>query len=193
MRPGLLVVLSGPSGVGKGTVSRRLLQQDPRLRLSISWTTRAIRPGDVEGQTYFFHTDEEFLAMAGRGGFLEWAGVYGKRYGTPADFVRSVREGGQDCLLEIDPQGALQVMEKVPEAVSIYLLPPSMEELRRRLLGRATETPEQLGRRYEAAAKEMEFSHLYRYRVVNDDVESAVRQIQTILESERARAKEQQV
>lgn len=184
---GLLLVLSGPSGVGKGTVAELLLQRNPNMRFSVSCTTRAIRSNDIEGVTYFFKTEEEFTRMIEEDGFLEHAGVYGKRYGTPRAFVNQTLQSGQDCLLDIDPQGALQVMSKHPGAVSIFLLPPSLAELRRRLIGRQTESAEAAEKRFSQARSELEMAPHYDYVVTNTTVQETAETIERILAAERCR------
>lgn len=191
MRKSLLIVVSGPSGAGKGTVCAELMRRQPQIVPSISCTTRDPRPGDAEGKTYFFKTMQEFESMIQEGAFLEHAAFYAQRYGTPRAFVEQTLDRGNDCLLEIDPQGARQVMANMPEAVSVYLLPPSMKELYRRLSGRGTENPEKIAMRFSAAKAEMANMHLYNYCVVNDSVGRAADVIESILIAERHRAARQ--
>ena len=179
---GKLIILSAPSGTGKGTVIGKLLQLRNDVDLSISWTTRAMRPGDEEGVTYFFKTEEEFAQMIAQDGFLEYAGVYGKRCGPASRFVNERLEAGRHVLLEIDTQGALQAMKKCPEAVSVFLLPPSMHELYRRLNGRNTETPEQVKRRFDFAYEELKVAKYYQYCIVNEDADLAARQLSSLIE-----------
>jgi guanylate kinase len=181
----LLIIISGASGTGKGTICNELRRRQPDIVNSISCTTRAMRPGDREGVTYFFKTPEEFAMMREADLFLESAAFYGNCYGTPRAFVEETLKSGRDCLLEIDPQGAEQIMAKCPGAVSIYLMPPSMKELLRRLTDRGTEDAEKLAVRYAASREEMSHMPKYRYCVVNDQVAGCVDVIEAILLAER--------
>ncbi|WP_294160532.1 guanylate kinase [uncultured Selenomonas sp.] len=187
MKKGLLIVVSGPSGTGKGTVCHELLTQTPELAYSISATTRAPREGEQDGVNYYFLTKEKFEQMIADGGFLEHANVYGNYYGTPLGKIEERRAARQDILLEIDIQGALNVMERCPDGVFIFLLPPSIEELERRLRGRGSETAESLARRMGNAKKEIAIGKRYKYVVVNDTVEKAVADIKAILVAEHSR------
>ena len=144
---GLLIVVSGPSGAGKGTICKRLLEKNPNLGYSISATTRAPRTGEVNGVNYWFLSKEEFQKMISEDGLLEWAEVYGNYYGTPAQKVKDSLAEGKNILLEIDTQGAALVRKKFPEGVYIYILPPSLEELKRRIIGRGTDSAESIERR----------------------------------------------
>lgn len=175
---GRLVVLSGPSGVGKTTVGRALLKALPGLAPSVSATTRKPRPGEQDGRDYCFVDEAAFQA----GDFLEQAQVHGNRYGTPRAPVEALRKEGKDVLLVIDVQGARQVRAKIPEAILIFLEPPGWEELARRLKGRGTESPEALERRLEDARTELAEAGRYDHRVVNDRLEEAVGRIRKILE-----------
>ena len=185
MRKGLLILISGPSGTGKGTVCDLLRQ---KISYSISATTRQPRPGEQDGVNYYFYTKEKFREMIDQGQLLEWAEVYGNFYGTPKQKVLDRLEAGEDILLEIDTQGALNVMKVMPEGLFIFLLPPSLEELAARLKGRGTETEESLHRRLGAAVDEIKLATKYRYVVVNDKVEDAEETIANIIEAEHHRS-----
>ena len=187
MTKGLLVILSGPSGVGKGTVCRALITQMPQLKLSVSATTRMPRPGETEGREYYFLTDETFERMQAEGAFLEWANVHGHRYGTMKNKVAEMLMAGFDLLLEIDIQGAEQVCRQCPDAVSVFMAPPSMEVLKRRITGRGTEDAERIRLRLEAACREMEAYHTYDYVVVNNKVEVAAALLAAIIKAEKCR------
>mgnify|MGYP003500516968 FL=1 len=188
MRKGLLILISGPSGTGKGTVCDLLRQKHPEISYSISATTRQPRPGEQDGVNYYFYTKEKFREMIDQGQLLEWAEVYGNFYGTPKQKVLDRLDAGEDILLEIDTQGALNVMKVMPEGLFIFLLPPSLEELAARLKGRGTETEESLHRRLGAAADEIKLATKYRYVVVNDKVEDAEETIANIIEAEHHRS-----
>lgn len=188
MRKGLLILISGPSGTGKGTVCDLLRQKHPEISYSISATTRQPRSGEQDGVNYYFYTKEKFQEMIDQGQLLEWAEVYGNFYGTPKQKVLDRLEAGEDILLEIDTQGALNVMKVMPEGLFIFLLPPSLEELAARLKGRGTETEESLHRRLGAAVDEIKLATKYRYVVVNDKVEDAQETIAKIIEAEHHRS-----
>ena len=188
MKKGLLIVISGASGTGKGTVCKELLARAPGIAYSISATSRAPRAGEEDGREYYFRTRAEFEAMIAAGEFLEYADVYGNYYGTPLRPIEERRTAGEDILLEIDTQGALNVMERCPDGTFIFLLPPSYEELRRRITGRGTDTAECIAERLAAARDEIRLGKRYRYAVMNDTVDDAVARIQTILAAERLRA-----
>lgn len=187
MRKGLLVLISGPSGTGKGTVCDLLRKKHPELSYSISATTRQPRPGEQDGVNYYFYDKAGFQQMIEAGELLECAEVYGNYYGTPKQKVLDRLEAGEDILLEIDTQGALNVMKAMPEGLYIFLLPPSLEELADRLKGRGTETEESLQRRLGAAVDEIKIAHKYRYVVVNDTVEKAADTIANIIRAEHSR------
>jgi len=178
MKHGPLVILSGPSGCGKSTVIKRLLD-DPSLplHLSVSATTRPKRPGEIDGFHYRFWTREQFLAERDRDGFLEWAEVYGNLYGTPLAEVEPHRAEGTGVLLDIDVQGARQVRTRCPDSVSLFLLPPSLEELKRRLQGRGSEDEASLARRLRAAEAEMAHAGAYDRQIVNDNLGQTVAQV----------------
>ncbi len=187
-RQGLLVVLSGPSGVGKGTVCRKLLESSPNMTLSISVTTRAMRPGEQEGREYFYRSDEEFSRMVRDGEFLEYVRVFGTdSYGTPKKYVQEQLDAGRDVILEIDVKGGLRVKEVCPEAVLVFLAPPSMEELKHRLISRGTESQEAVERRTDVAYAEMQCISYYDYVVINCTVEDSVNGMEAIIHAEKSR------
>lgn len=184
---GLLMVVSGPSGCGKGTVLGRLLKENPNVFYSVSATTRAPRPGEVEGVHYFFLSKEQFEEKIKTGGMLEYANYVENYYGTPAQAVEDQRSLGHDVILEIEIQGAMQVKAKCPDAVMVFVSPPSMEELKRRLIDRKTESEEVVNNRLKTAEKEMKAISKYDYVVVNDEVENAVSSLKAILQAEKCR------
>lgn len=186
MKKGLLIVVSGPSGTGKGTVCGELLDSMPELAYSISATTRAPRAGEVDGKNYYFLTKEQFEELIAEGGFLEYANVYGNYYGTPLVKIQERLAEGNDILLEIDTQGALEVMKKCPDGLFIFLLPPSLGELERRIRGRGSETEESLKKRLGNAKAEIAIGEKYKYVVVNDTVKKAVARIKSIIVAEHA-------
>ncbi len=184
---GLLIVISGASGTGKGTICKKLLAKSPGIAYSISATTRKPRPGEVDGREYYFLSVDEFKAWIAEGKFLEYAEVYGNFYGTPLNKIEERLKRGEDILLEIDVQGALNVKKKCPEGIYIFLLPPSLEELKRRIEGRGTENPESLTRRLQNAVAEIQIGLQYDYVVVNDTIDNAAAQIEAILTAERCK------
>jgi len=180
---GRLFIISAPSGAGKGTVIRRLLELCPELSYSVSVTTRAPRDGETEGVSYFFVTHERFREMIEQGDFLEYAEYVGEFYGTPKLPIYESIDSGRDILLEIEVQGAKQIMAIDPGAVTMFIIPPSIEELERRLRGRRTESEEKLAARLKRACQELEEKVHYRHIVVNDDVSRAAMEILAIIES----------
>jgi len=187
IRTGKLFVLAGPSGVGKGTIVRELVSRDPEgLSLSVSVTTRAPRPGEVDGVDYFFVDDDAFDRMIRAGELLEWAEIVGHRSGTPRGFVEDRMAVGRDVVLEIDVVGASQVRERVPGSVLIFIDPPSMEELERRLRGRGTETEARIRLRLETADWELEQREWFDHVIVNDDLERASSQVAAIIDASRS-------
>ncbi len=184
---GLLIVISGPSGAGKGTICKSFLERNPEVAISVSATTRSPRKGEVEGVNYYFMSKEEFKGKIEDNDFLEYAEVYDNFYGTPKSNVEELLEGGKDVILEIDIQGALKVKENTEEGVFIFILPPSMEELKARIIKRGSETPESLMKRFKSAYKEINFISRYNYAVVNDEVETAVEKLEAIISAEKCR------
>lgn len=189
MARGFLLVLSGPSGVGKGTVSEALMEKNKDILFSTSVTTRTPRPNEVDGDNYFFVTKERFEEMVKNDELLEHAYVHTNYYGTPKEFVFNEIEKGEIVLLEIDVQGAIQIKEKYKEVVFVFLLPPTMDELRNRIVKRGTESEEDINTRFTNAFKELDFVGKYDYFVVNDNVEDAVKDIENIIAAEKLRVK----
>lgn len=188
MDSGLLVVISGPSGAGKGTICKKLKEVMKDLKVSVSATTRGPRAGEVEGESYFFLKEEEFIKRINNDEFLEYAKVYGNYYGTPKKEVFKQLEDGNDIILEIDIQGALQVKKNYPRGVFIFILPPSLNELQNRIEGRGTDSKEVILRRMQCAYDELNYAFEYDYIVLNDEVESAVEKIVHIINAEKNRA-----
>lgn len=185
---GLLIVVSGPAGVGKGTVDAALMAKHPEIKMSVSATTRAPRPGEVEGVHYFFRTKDEFDRMIEENAFLEYMHVFGMNYyGTPKAFVESERDKGNHVILEIDVQGAMKVKEACPDAVMVFIAPPSLKILKDRLVGRGTETQESIDVRTATALEELKQLPKYDYMVVNDVVDEAVAEMESILCAELVR------
>ncbi|WMM26760.1 guanylate kinase [Tissierella sp. MB52-C2] len=189
MAKGFLLIVSGPAGTGKGTVCKELLERNKDIVYSISATTRKPRVGEVDGVNYFFIDDEEFKNKINNNEFLEHAYVHTNYYGTPKEFVIDQVDKGEIVLLEIDVQGALQIKKNYPEAVFVFLLPPTMEELKNRIVKRGTETPEDINRRFENAFKELDFVGEYDYFVVNEKIEDAISDIESIIRAESVRVK----
>jgi guanylate kinase len=182
---GILLVLSGPSGAGKGTVCHEVRKRLENMKYSISATTRKPRVIEREGREYFFLTKEDFEQKIKEGKFLEYAMVYDNYYGTPKDYVDEILENGYDCILEIDPQGAMQIKERMDDAVFIFIAPPSMEELKKRLTFRGTEKPEEIAKRLGNAQKEFKNLPNYDYVIVNDKIEKAVQEVEAIIKAEK--------
>ena len=188
-KKGVLFVVSGPSGVGKGTINKKLFEEfGDRIAYSVSATTREPREGEENGREYFFISRQEFEKRVANNEFLEHAEYAGNCYGTPRDYVLSLLQRGVSVILEIDVQGAMQVKRRMPESVSVFILPPSFEELEHRLRGRGTETPEKIEKRLAAAKAEMARAPEYDYQIVNDDLDAAYARLREIfiLETEKA-------
>lgn len=184
---GILMVLSGPSGAGKGTVCHKLIENNSNIWLSVSCTSRNPRPGEIDGENYFFLSHDEFESKIEAGNFLEYAEYNGNYYGTPRDKVNEYLDDGKDVILEIEVQGAKKIKELVPDAIFVFILPPSMKELKRRLTDRGTESEEKIIKRFKTAYQEINELSKYNYVVINDNVEEAVRKVDSILTSERCR------
>ncbi|HEY3399438.1 MAG TPA: guanylate kinase [Geothrix sp.] len=184
--PGNVFVVSAPSGAGKSTLTQRLVQSVPDLIFSISFTTRAPRPGEVDGRDYFFIDEAGFDAMVREGGFVEWVQVYGHRYGTGRDWLSGVLATGRDVLLDIETTGALNLRRAIPDARMIFILPPSAAALEQRLRGRGKDSDEQIRIRMQHARHEVELYHAYDYLVMNDDLELAYKQFESIIHATRA-------
>lgn len=189
MHKGQLFVLSGPSGAGKGTICKEILEND-KVKLSVSMTTRMPRDGEVEGVNYYYVSEEEFKKIIDEKGFLEYAQVYGNYYGTPKSEVMDLMNDGLDVVLEIDIQGALQIRDAYPQAIFIFILPPSMTELRKRITGRGSETEESLKMRLGAALEEVAYIDKYDYCVINGDLREAVHRVASIITAEHCRVSE---
>lgn len=184
---GLLIVLSGPAGVGKGTVCTALRSRMPELVYSVSATTRSPRPGEVDGVNYFFKSREEFISLIQQDQMLEYAEYVGNFYGTPRQFVDNTLASGKNVILEIEVQGAMKVKEKFPEAIMVFLLPPSIAELKSRITGRGTETMETINTRMNVALEELSLLNHYDYAVMNDEIEVACDKIRSIIVAENCK------
>jgi guanylate kinase len=188
--PGLLIVISGPSGVGKDTILRRLFQLAPELKYSVSYTTRPPRPGEIDGRSYTFVTEDEFKRLIDAKEFLEWAQVYDHYYGTSRKRVEEALARGEDIILKIDVQGAAFVKKRKPDALFIFITPPSTEELLQRLTGRNTESPTALERRQREALVELGLAKDYEHVVCNRDVEESAREILAMIAAEHERRRQ---
>lgn len=182
---GLLVVFSGPSGSGKGTVLKEALKKNDNLCVSVSATTRAPRDGETDGVDYMFYTKEQFLELVSENGFLEWACFCENYYGTPRAEIESLLDSGKNVVLEIEVQGAMKIKEKCPDAVLIFNLPPSMEELKNRLVGRKTDAQDVIDKRLNTAVWEISQADKYDYILVNDEIEAASERFLAIIEGEK--------
>src|SRR6267378_6314477 len=189
---GILFVVSSPSGGGKGTLIQRILKKALNLSYSVSFTTRAPRDGEVDGREYFFVTPREFERMVAANEFLEWAHVHGKQYGTSRSQVFREISQGRDIILEVDVQGAASIRALMPDAVSVFILPPSFAVLRQRLLDRGTDSPEELELRLRNAPKELKDYPAFQYLIINDDADRAADQLTAIVHAERARLHRQE-
>ncbi len=184
---GLIVVISAPAGAGKTTLCKRLLQSCPSFISSVSFTTRPPRKNEIEGVDYYFVSREEFEKLIEKNTFIEWAEVHGHLYGTSADFLKKNLEAGKDVVLEVDVNGGRKIKEKYPQAILIFILPPSWKELEKRLKSRALDDEKSIKRRLERAKEEIKHLPFYDYFVVNDDINKALKQLITIIEAERSR------
>ncbi len=184
---GLLIVVSGPSGAGKGTICRELLKNNPQIKISISATTRKPRAGEKDGVNYYFITEERFQHMMSEHEFLEYAVVYDNYYGTPKQYVMDNLHSGNDILLELDIVGALQIKKKFEDAVFIFILPPSLKELKNRIVNRGTESLPDIEKRYDAAISEIKQVMKYDYAIINDSISGAVYDIEAIVRAEKCR------
>jgi guanylate kinase len=189
LRKGNLFVISGPSGAGKGTIIREVLKSTQEIEISVSVTTRESRRGEVEGVNYYFKSREDFEKMAEEGGFLEYARVYDHYYGTPKEPVLKALDRGENIILEIDIQGALQVKKSYPEAIFVFILPPSMAELRQRIVSRGSETEEALKLRFASALEEISYIEKYDYYIINDTLTASARCLEAVIMAERCRIK----
>ena len=193
MTKGKLFVISGPSGAGKGTICKEVLDGERNIKMSVSMTTRAPRDGEIDKVQYHFVDHEKFLTLIEDDGFLEHANVYGNFYGTPKKQVMEWLEQGIDVILEIDVQGALQVKKTYPEGVFIFILPPSIEELKKRIMGRGSETEETMARRLGAALREISCIDQYDYRVINEDLDTAIGCVRSIITAEQCTLNDEEV
>jgi len=184
---GLLLVISGPSGAGKGTICKEIMSKHPHISYSVSATTREPRKGEVDGVNYHFLSKERFEEMLQRGDFLEWAKVYDNYYGTPKEKVMKYLKEGEDIVLEIDIQGALQIKQDFPDGIFIFIVPPSLEELKERIVNRGTDSEEVIKKRLSSVHEELGYVDKYDYVILNDDVENAAKKMESIILAEKCR------
>ncbi|NLX65096.1 MAG: guanylate kinase [Clostridiaceae bacterium] len=192
MNPGLLVVISGPAGVGKGTIVRKMLEKDPRFVLSVSATSRSPRPNESEGKSYYYKTREQFEEMIKNNELIEWVEYCGNYYGTPRDFVCDEIKKGNVVILEIEVDGALNVKRLFPDCVLCFVIPPDFEELEKRLRGRGTDTEEAITRRLARAKEEFKYLEEYDYLILNDCIDNATERFFSIIQAEQMRTKRNQ-
>lgn len=188
MRKGILAIFSAPSGAGKTTIIQRVMARDPNRAFAVSHTTRKPRTGEVHGRDYYFVDDAGFDALVAEGAFAEWAIVHGHRYGTSKSEIARLADAGHDVIFEVDFQGGRALMRTFPEAATVFLVPPSLDEVRRRLEARGTDDPETISRRMQQARIEIATAGEYRYLVINDDLDRAVEDVDAILRAERLRS-----
>lgn len=184
-REGLLVVISGPSGTGKGTLVKLIRQSNENIRLSVSATTRAPRDGEISGESYFYKTIDEFKSMIENNELVEWVEYCDNFYGTPRKYIEECNEKGMDVILEIEVEGAQNIKNKFPGCILVFLLPPSFEELKKRIIGRGTEEASVIEKRLIKARKEIDFVDKYDYVIINSDINNAVNDINSILKAEK--------
>lgn len=187
MEEGLLLVVSGPAGVGKGSVCKILRSENPNLYYSVSLTTRSPRPGERDGVDYWFVREEQFMKLRDEGSLLEWASVHGNYYGTPALEVKEAIKEGRDVILEIDTEGARQIRRNTNKGAFVFILPPTMQDLLKRIHKRGANTPEEIQRRFAAAYRELEELGHYDYAVINDEIQAAAAHIAAIISAEKCR------
>ena len=188
-KKGLIIVISAPSGAGKTSLCKRLLQTSPLFYYSVSFTTRPPRKNEIEGVDYYFVSREEFQKMIERGEFVEWAEVHGHMYGTSAKLIDEAIKAKKEVVLEVDVKGGTEIKRRYPDSVLIFLLPPSWEELEKRLRNRMTESDKEIKQRLVRAKKEVEYAPYYDYLVINDDINKALEKLLAIIEAERCRMK----
>ena len=186
-KQGLLIVISAPSGAGKGTIINGMLEKNNNLWLSVSATSRPMRTNDVEGKTYYFYTKEEFIKKIKEDYFLEYAIYANNYYGTPKKYIQEHLDKGEDVILEIEIQGAMQIKKLIPEALFVFIMPPSLKELKQRLVGRGTDSKEKILERFKIAYREMNEVTKYNYVVINDEIEEATEKVLSIIKAEKCR------